>query len=134
MKKKHKSIGTRIKNCMTFESQNKILTKWADSWEDDQNQLIGQLYDAVQKNDYNMIMHGINQFHILTDKRFTGLRTVIRVVSDPDRQLKNIMDDNKDAEEPEERVQPIGEPKSDSLAELFEEIVKCYNAGMSVKK
>jgi len=136
--KKSKSIGRKLKETKTYQSQERALTSWVENWKNDQYNVISQLRAAAMRDDHGEIMHMIDQLNGMTEKRFTALYNVSRIVSDPERQLMDRPDDiqecvseNKTDCTPIEKLKTMqNEEKQESLVE---KIVRAYKAGKDVK-
>ena len=140
MKKKNKSMKEKLK-VNSFQRQEKVLTEWASGWEKDQTDILKKLRWAAQNDDHGEIMHMIDQLDGMARRRFTALGNVIKIVSDPERNL----DDNGDQEEKlVEEIVPAATAENFPVPEAqpgpprtgldVEEITKCYNAGMPLKE
>lgn len=91
-KKKNQSISTRLKRAKTYEKQQDIMQEWAEGWQQDMDNTLLRLRRAAMRDDHGEIMHMIDQLNGMCNKRFTGLGNAIRIISDPDRDLKSEAD------------------------------------------
>lgn len=156
-----KSISQQLKKKKTFQGQKNCLLQWGDAWYRDQTATIEIIYRAMKENRREDAFRCMDQLRTITDKRFTALQNIINIVSDPSRELTDIYDTNekeepvnnieshssqqqndlenilpeKQLEEHEEGYTLDRKPNVDisSIKEIdVDEIVKCYNSGMSL--
>lgn len=145
--KKKMTIGTILKRLGSYQRQQEALSEWAANWEKDQTDLIYKLRWAAQHDDHGKIMHMIDQLDGATENRFAALNNVLRMLSDPDRKLKDMREYPEESPtpvavaEPDPPVAPPAEvnetkepPDPPRTGLDVEEMVKCYNAGMSAKE
>lgn len=146
--KKKMTIGTILKRLGSYQRQQEALLEWAANWEKDQTDLIYKLRWAAQHDDHGKIMHMIDQLDGMTENRFSALNNVLRMLSDPDRKLKDMREYPEESPAPAAVAEPdppavtpaveIAEPKdlpeSPRTGLDVEEMVKCYNTGMPVKE
>lgn len=145
--RKNMGISDKLKKVRTYQTQQKILSDWIKNWNDDQSQVIHRLRLAAQRDDHSEIMHMIDQLQGMTAKRFTGLNNAMRLLSDPDRQLKNLC--SEDSNTVDDIPEPVPAPKRQhpiaaatdlnsrppqSPHDRMEEIAKCYRSNMSIKE
>lgn len=140
---KNRSIGEKLKRVKTYEAQQKVLSDWVENWKEDQLNVVKKLRYAATHDDHSEIMHMIQQLEGMTEKRFGALNNVMRTISDSERKLNHYEMEIK--EEPLENdsegesivgnddVTKIAEVKDES-EELVLEMVKGYNAGLSIKE
>lgn len=137
MKKSNKSIGIKLKKVKSYQAQQKALSDWVRKWEDDQNDIINKLRLAVQRNDYSNVIHMVNQLQDMSEKRFTALNNVLSVLSDPDRQLKDLRAQNNSIknslEKQQEDVKEQSMSNNDNI-NIIEEVVKSYRGGMTLRE
>lgn len=154
-----KSISQQLKKKKTFQGQKNCLLQWGDAWYRDQTATIEIIYRAMKENRREDAFRCMDQLRTITDKRFTALQNIINIVSDPDRKLTDIYDTDE-KEEPINNILPAQQqndlentlpekqqeeresgytldrkPNVDisSTKEIdIDEIVKCYNSGMSL--
>lgn len=82
---KHKSIGGRLRSAKTRPRRREILTEWRHNWYDDQMDIVAQLERAIGRMDYDALCIATGQLRAVTEKRFLGLDSVIRrLTEDPD--------------------------------------------------
>lgn len=156
---KRKSISPQLKKKKTFQGQKNCLLKWGDAWYREQSKTIEHIYRALQENRIDDAFHHISRMRTITEQRFTALQNIINIVSDPDRKLTDIYDTDekeepinniltaqqqndsentlpeKQQEERESGYTLDRKPNVDisSTKEIdIDEIVKCYNSGMSL--
>lgn len=100
-----------------------------------------KLRRAAEKNDHGEIMRMIDQLQGLTVKRFTGLDSVLKILSDPNRVLRHIRPDSDtlDTADDSDKSSSVAEPHSevactgsDETIDV-EEIVKAYKAQMPIR-
>lgn len=155
---KKKSISGQLKKKKTFQGQKNCLLKWGDSWYREQSKTIEHIYRALQENRIDDAFHHISRMRTITEQRFAALQNVVNIVYDPNRELTDIYEDEK--EEPINNIFPAQQqndsentlpeksleeqetgytldrkPNVDisSIKEIdVDEIVKCYNSGMSL--
>jgi hypothetical protein len=155
---KRKSISPQLKKKKTFQGQKNCLLKWGDAWYREQSKTIEHIYRALQENRIDDAFHHISRMRTITEQRFTALQNVVNIVSDPNRELTDIYEDEK--EEPINNIFPAQQqndsentlpgkspeeqergytldrkPNVDisSIKEIdVDEIVKCYNSGLSL--
>ncbi len=101
------TIGTILKRLGSYQRQQEALLEWAANWEKDQTDLIYKLRWAAQHDDHGKIMHMIDQLDGATENRFAALNNVLRMLSDPDRKLKDMR------EYPEESPTPVAVAEPD---------------------
>lgn len=145
--KKKMTIGTILKRLGSYQRQQEALSEWAANWEKDQTDLIYKLRWAAQHDDHGKIMHMIDQLDGITENRFSALNNVLRMLSDPDRKLKDMREYPEESPAPAAVAEP--DPPAAPPVEIVEteeqpdpprtgldvgEMVKCYNAGMPVKE
>lgn len=149
--KKHKSIGQRLGGVHTYEGQFKILSDWKNAWESDFNNTVRMIENELKAGRVGAAMVLVHQLKSLSEKKFIGLGTVIKKVSDPERVLKVDREIPKvDSPSPEqtskvdspaqpnktEKVfwgEPIKQVKEQKDLDI-EEMVHCYNAGIGTNK
>lgn len=136
---KNKSISVRLKKVSTYETQEKILKDWREGWRKDQLLTIIRLRRAAEEDDHSEIMHMIDQLMGLTEKRFTGLESVLRILSEPDRKLKHSENlssgDSSDIVETAEVIHSnLMDEETECPDDMISEIVKCYNAQMPIRE
>lgn len=68
------------------------MQEWAEGWQQDMDNTLLRLRRAAMRDDHGEIMHMIDQLNGICNKRFTGLGNAIRIISDPDRDLKSEAD------------------------------------------
>ncbi|RZT00890.1 hypothetical protein EV209_1326 [Cuneatibacter caecimuris] len=119
-----------MRGISTYESQQKTLDEWCDNWRLDQVSTIISLRRAAENDNHSEIMHMIDQLMGMSDKRFTALKNVFGILSDPDRELRHYVGKPGDPV-PEESAEPPAENQTD---EFIAEIGRCYNAGLSVNE
>lgn len=123
------------------------MSEWANNWELDQVNVIRQLRSAASNDNHSEIMHVISKLEGMTTKRFTALKNTLRTVSDPDRILNDIRlkdirregnnivsSDTKEITNNEETENFNSQENKLTEEELLTEIVKEYNAGMTIKE
>lgn len=143
---KDRGISENLKRVKSYQSQQRILSEWANNWETDQKAVIEKLHNAVIYGDYEKVKRIISQLDGLTNKRFIALNNALRIISDPDRKLTDLRkaEESVMIKEPELKVEEtievdnkISTQEQVSIkASSFDidEIIKGYNAGMSVKE
>jgi hypothetical protein len=60
------------------------VTDWAFDWRRDQMDIVEQLEDAIKTMDYDAFCSATGQLKAVTEKRFTGLQTVLDRLIDDD--------------------------------------------------
>lgn len=127
---KNKSISIKLRKAYTYERQEDVLKEWYEDWRKDQLLTIIKLRRAAESNDHSEIMHMIDQLQGMTENRFAGLKNVLNILSDPDRELKYAEEFKADAApEPETWDRPTKAEPID-----IDEIVRCYNAQISIRE
>lgn len=129
-KRKSRGISYKLRNISTCESQRKALDEWCENWRVDQVSTIISLRRAAENDDHSEVMHMIDQLMGMSDNRFTALKSVFGILSDPCRELRHYSDQPDDPA-PKESTEPTVESLTDVL---IVEIGRCYNAGLSVKE
>lgn len=129
-KRKSRGISYKLHKISTYESQHKALDEWCENWRVDQVSTVISLRRAAENDDHSEIMHMIDQLMGMSDNRFTALKSVFGILSDPDRGMRHRSDRPGDPA-PKESAEPQEENQAD---ELISEIGRCYNAGLSVKE
>lgn len=132
----HKSIGTKLKRVKTYQAQQRALTEWSRSWQEDQEETVEKIEKAAAIGDCDDVLRLLNQIKGITSKRFDALNNMIDLVCDPERVLIDRIDQ---IDEPERKPVAIPEyerryePKikgADSLE--IEEMVKRYKQGTAI--
>lgn len=90
VKKSKKTVSARLRNSRSYQGQQGLLIDWANAWEEDYRQTIEKLRRAAMNDDHGNIMRSIDQLTGMGNKRYNTLRTIIDIVSDPTRNLKDI--------------------------------------------
>lgn len=90
VKKSKKTVSARLRNSRSYQGQQGLLIDWANAWEEDYRQTIEKLRRAAVNDDHGNIMRSIDQLTGMGNKRYNTLRTIIDIVSDPTRNLKDI--------------------------------------------
>ena len=85
----NKSISIKLRSACTYQRQQVVLSEWAKGWELDQKDVIDKLYKAALHHDYDEVMHMTAQLKGISDKRFVALNNVLRIITDPDRVMKD---------------------------------------------
>lgn len=129
-KRNQKGISRKLRGISTYESQQKTLDEWCENWRVDQVTTIIRLRRAAENDNHSEIMHMIDQLMGMSDKRFTALKNVFGILSDPDRELRHYVGKPGDPA-PEESAKS---PAKSQVDELIAEIGRCYNAGLSVNE
>lgn len=153
-----KSVSQQLKTKKTFQGQKNCLLQWVDAWYRDQTATIEIIYRAMKENRREDAFRCMDQLRTITDKRFSVLQNIINIVSDPSRELTDIYEKEepvnnikshssqqqndlenilpeKQMEEHEAGYTLDRKPNVDisSIQEIdVDEIVKCYNSGMSL--
>lgn len=121
------SIGVKLKKVKTYQGQRRALVKWAESWQMDQEHIIGWLECAAQRRDWDEVMQMIAQLKGVTTKRFFALNNMVLTVSDPERVLMDRPDD-----EPQDQEPAIRTKNAQSLE--IDEIIKRYKQGTTIQE
>lgn len=90
--KRNLSISTKLRKVKSYQRQQDIMQEWAEGWQQDMDNTLLRLRRAAMRDDHGEIMHMIDQLNGICNKRFTGLGNAIRIISDPDRDLKSEAD------------------------------------------
>lgn len=134
-----RSIGERLKTLKTFQSQEEALTAWAKNWKSDQENVIFKLRRAAMHDDHDTIMHMIDQLQGMTEKRFSALNNVARIVSNPQRQLIDRPHDTPEISSDLEMRQDQDIEKDQILLPTVEEtlpvkIINAYKQGRAIQE
>lgn len=151
-----KTVTERIKKARTYQTQQRVLSEWADGWEADLSNVIDALNKAIDRGDHERAAHMVARLDGMRKKRFTALNNVLRILSDPERRLIDLEAEGGTGEsggtgEPEEKEESAdaGKEIPQSLKGKIqaaqdawrptegidmEEIVKGYKGNMSVQE
>lgn len=89
VKKSKKTISAKLRKARSYQGQKGLLIDWANAWENDYRQTIEKLRQAAMNDDHGNIMRSIDQLTGMGNKRYNTLRTIIDIISDPARILKD---------------------------------------------
>lgn len=145
---KNKSIGQKLQNVNSYQSQQGLLSNWAKGWKEDQELMLKKLKLATRHDNYEDIMSIIQQMEGMTKNRFSALNNVLCTLSDPQRVLKDLSVEKvdgmvKDAVPASNENKAVVETvslnpvknKIEKETKLeVEEIVKSYKSGITVKE
>lgn len=139
----NKSIGRKLQNVKSYQSQQSLLSNWVKSWKEDQEHMLNKLQWAAKHDNYEDIISSIQQMEGMTKNRFSALNNVLQTLSDPQRVLRNLSTEKcevvgvSDEENVVAALVPVNAIKNKIEKEIkleVEEIVKSYKAGITVKK
>lgn len=82
-KKKNISISMKLKKANTYQKRKDITQEWAEAWQKDMDETLIKLRRAAMRDDHGEIMHMIDQLKGMSNKRFTGLKNVLQIITDP---------------------------------------------------
>lgn len=134
-----KTTAQKLKTVKTYKTQELLLLEWKDNWYKDQYKTIHLLRQAAMKDDHNTIMYAIDMLQGMTEKRFSTLENMIRIINNRDSELlrDNDLTDAADVITDEMKTKNISNNKDTRKKIIKEfdmaEIVKFYRGGMSVK-
>ena len=80
--KKNRSIRQRLERAKSKEAAINAATDWAKSWENEQKMLVSRLGKAVSDDDFDSQCMVAGELKKITEKRFSGLRSVIEKLSE----------------------------------------------------
>ena len=131
-----KAISNNLRKAKSYQAQRATLLSWSEDWYNNQSRIIRKLTQAANRGDRGEIMHMVDQLNAVTEKHYSGLKTVSKMTSDPDRNLKDV-GMNKVTEHPpiQKNVKPVaGSDNAISQEEIINEIKKSYTAGLSINE
>lgn len=126
----NKSIGIKLDNAKSSQAKQKVLSDWVKNWKEDQENVIARLRKAAQTDNHSEVMHMISQLEGMTTKRFAALNNVLYKLSCNEQEERK---NNQKSEEIKEEVKEEPE-KPKAGQDIIYEVVKAYNAGMSIKE
>ena len=88
--KKHKSVTQKLSRIKTYQTQQVLLSSWTEDWKNDQESTVRKLRKAYEQGDLQRVEHMIRRLEAINEKKFQALTNVLRIVSDPDRQLTDL--------------------------------------------
>lgn len=80
--KKNRSIRHRLERAKSKEAAINAATEWVKSWENEQKMLVSRLGKAVSDDDFDAQCMVAGELKTITEKRFSGLRSVIEKLSE----------------------------------------------------
>lgn len=80
--KKNRSIGQRISRAKGKESVRKIALDWAGTWQKEQESVVERLGKSISDDDFDAQCVAAGELKTITEKRFSGLRSVIEKLSE----------------------------------------------------
>ncbi|WP_333813830.1 hypothetical protein [Muricomes intestini] len=131
-----KAISNNLRKAKSYQAQKATLLSWSEDWYNNQSWIVRKLKQATSHRDYGEILHMIDQLNAVTEKHFSGLNTISKVTSDPDRKLKD-MRQEKAIEHPPvpENVELAADNEcAISQGEMIDEIKKSYTAGLAINE
>lgn len=78
----HRSISQRLKRAKSAETKKQIALEWSKAWKIEQDGLVNQLGQAIARNDYDAQCIALGELRAITDKRMTGLMSVINTLTE----------------------------------------------------
>ena len=82
LQKKNRSIGQRIGRAKGKESVRKIALDWASTWQKEQESVVERLGKSISDDDFDAQCIAAGELKTITEKRFSGLRSVIEKLSE----------------------------------------------------
>ena len=77
-----KSIGQRLRSATQRgarpDAVDDVVADWSAAWRREQEEIIAELDDAIQRMDHRALVSCAGQLHGVTGRRFTGLDSVLR--------------------------------------------------------
>ena len=143
---KNRSISIELKRKKTHLAQQRLLSKWVVNWQNDQLNVIKKIELAARNNDISEVFHMLDQLRGISDKRFSALNNIFNIVTDPERQLiddrinenvEGARDVPKETADIDDIVYTLDRKPNIDIKNLeldIDEIVKCYNSGMSLNE
>lgn len=145
--KKHKSVTQKLSRIRTYQTQQVLLSGWTEDWKNDQESTVRKLRKAYEQGDFQRVEHMIRRLEAINEKKFQALNNVLRIVSDPDRQLTDLrqeeikksgsLSDHKpditQNDHNEKSTSSIIKTQEEEQQAIILEITKSYNAGFSLK-
>lgn len=78
----HRSISQRLQKAKSKESKQITALDWAANWQSEYSGLIYHLEQAIKNDNYDEFCIATGQLKAIGLKRFTGLQSVIKLLSD----------------------------------------------------
>lgn len=78
MKKRHLSIGQKLKRAKTVEAKRATAIEWSQGWQEEHERLVQMLERSIQTNDYDLVCRATGQLKAVGKKRFDALPRVIQ--------------------------------------------------------
>lgn len=140
---KNKSIGQKLQNVNSYQSQQRLLSNWVKGWKEDQEYMLKKLQCATRHDNYEGIMSIIKQMEGMTKNKFSALNNVLQTLSDPQRVLRYLSaGEDASVVVSEERnvvagsvpVNPVKSKIEKEVKLEVDEIVKSYKSGIAIKE
>lgn len=78
----HRSVNQRLQRAKSKSSKQAVLDEWANSWQQEQAQLIRQLGKAIADDDYDQQCILIGELKTVSAKKFEALPKLLRTILD----------------------------------------------------
>lgn len=84
-KRRHTSVGQKLKKAKSLETKAAIASEWAESWQQEHAKLFRNLERALQIDDYDLLCRAVGQLKEANVKRLDVLPRVINQLTDRDQ-------------------------------------------------
>jgi hypothetical protein len=83
--RRHRSIGERLRSAKSPAAKQATVDAWVSDWRRDQEDAVRQLDAAIDMMDRVALRSAAGQLYEITTKRFDGLATVVRKLTETER-------------------------------------------------